>query len=736
MNLFFFHIYPPDLKLLLTQNNLNEFSAIRVESIDTHTLTVVLYYQKQKCHVHLVQLIAMVLAKVKQNAERFLQSQVNQCIITVPSCYSTTQRFAMQNAAMIAGFNVVQIVNDTSAAAITYAAEKNVIQRDHLILIFDVGATSTKASIVRIDGQSIIVKASFGKMTLGGDNFVMRLVRYFTDDFFKKTNINLVEDDTALARLRASCEELKKRLFLVDTVKVTLELFYNGNPWDLELTRSVFESLCEDLFTGMINVLTEVVDQTAVEKSEIERVILVGGGSRLSKLQQDLVTFMDGKEPSRILNQDEAIATGAAYYSSGYFQIKEVNGNGKSFANESNPYVDIEQMQQFLKKVEDDDKALVEYQSELNNLEALCYCYKRELKKRDLVNSEQEFIANYCKETLLWIKNANRNHIALDAVKLKIKQLTEINLKGCPPKIEKEEYNGYEQPRNPSPLHETAKEEFKLPDLYDNDSKIVRAPTNKVIEGGSVSQEKFNELRVVQVPDQQMYDIEQPKDTTTIERITQKDSKYYHIKLYNRAVDAYKKKSYEKAAEIFTKLLNSTGASMYFKVTSLYAYRGVCYYHMQKYQLCLDNFKNAPKTAELEEMSDDAENKLFQIKFREKSLDLSILSQALNKQPANPTLDTIQLICQLYCQRALYNISLKNYDDVINDIYQIMFRIHKNNHLVEQRDEMYEVLKLALKASRLMKYKSDVEATRTQFKYIEKCFKETNQKSFWNCVVL
>lgn len=412
----------------MTQAHAQPGSPVRYYQSDTQHQIIRIDYRNREKDVHLEQLIAILLAKIKQNAKKLLGVSINQCVITVPPCYTAAHTFAMQNAGKIAGFEKVYIINDTSAAAITYAIDNSGLDECHLILIFDVGATSTKASIARIDGHSIRIEASFGQMNLGGDNFVARLVQHFVQEFYARTKVDLYRGHThELMRLRAGCEELKKILSSAKNARQTIEKFYNGEPYELVMTRARFESICAESFQKMINVVKVVFEQTGgtIRKGEILKIILVGGGTRLPKLQDDLRHFMEGKELSKVLNQDEAIAIGAAHFSTGRINIQEVP-RSKDLAARHKPPLNIKRMQQFLKEVDADDKALEQYTAEMNELETQCYTLKRDVTKHDVEKRKQTFIIQKCEETLFWIK-ANRGTATIDTIRVKREQLPNIN---------------------------------------------------------------------------------------------------------------------------------------------------------------------------------------------------------------------------------------------------------------------------------------------------------------------
>uniref|UniRef100_A0A336L9M2 CSON002287 protein n=1 Tax=Culicoides sonorensis TaxID=179676 RepID=A0A336L9M2_CULSO len=289
-----------DLKLFSYKKVFERFSPLQLAS---KSMILVEYLEKE-IPVHSEQLFALLLSKVKQESEKTLQKHFDKCIITIPSCYNCIQRTMMQDAAIISGFEAVQLISDTTAAAITYACEKNILKKEHNILMVDIGATYCQAAIIHIENKSVVVKACAGKEKLGGDDFVCVLMEYFIREYHKSTGVDLTKNQSCLTRLRFGCEELKLMLSTTEHAKLTIESFQNGYPYHLEMKRSQFENLSLGLFNDIDNLIKEVFKRTSVGKDQVEKVVLVGGGTRIPKIQQNLIQYFNGA-PLR-LSREEA----------------------------------------------------------------------------------------------------------------------------------------------------------------------------------------------------------------------------------------------------------------------------------------------------------------------------------------------------------------------------------------------------------------------------------------------
>lgn len=252
---------------------------------------------------------AMVLQKMKEIAETFLGKAVKNAVVTVPAYFNDAQRQSTKDAGMIAGLNVVRIINEPTAAAIAYglnkAGEKN-------ILVFDLGGGTFDVSLLTIDDGFFEVVATNGDTHLGGEDFDNRMMKHFVDIVKKKKNIDITKDQHALARLRKACEAAKRQLSSQLEARVEVDNLVEGVDFSDKITRAKFEELNMDLFKGTLTPVQKVLEDAKLKKSDVDEIVLVGGSTRIPKVQQLIKDFFNGKEPNRGINPDEAVAFGAA----------------------------------------------------------------------------------------------------------------------------------------------------------------------------------------------------------------------------------------------------------------------------------------------------------------------------------------------------------------------------------------------------------------------------------------
>ncbi len=254
---------------------------------------------------------ATVLGKMKQIAEDYLGKNVTHAVVTVPAYFNDAQRAATKDAGTIAGLNVIRIINEPTAAAIAYglndksSGEKN-------ILVFDLGGGTFDVSLLTIADGVFEVVATNGDTHLGGEDFDQRVMDYFIKVFKKKTGKDLRKDDRAIQKLRREVEKAKRALSQSHTTRIDVESLYEGNDFSETLTRAKFEELNMDLFRSTMKPVKKVMEDADMEKKDIDEIILVGGSTRIPKIQQLVKEYFNGKEPSRGVNPDEAVAYGAA----------------------------------------------------------------------------------------------------------------------------------------------------------------------------------------------------------------------------------------------------------------------------------------------------------------------------------------------------------------------------------------------------------------------------------------
>lgn len=253
---------------------------------------------------------AMILTKMKETAEAFLGYKVSNAVVTVPAYFNDAQRQATKDAGTIAGLNVLRIINEPTAAALAYGLDKKAKERN--ILVYDLGGGTFDVSILTIDEGLFEVLATNGDTHLGGEDFDQRVMDYFLKLIKKKHDIDLKSNPRALAKLRREIEKAKRALSTVHSTQVEIESLLDGEDFSETLTRARFEDLNADLFKKTLGPVQKVLSDAGLKKNEIDDIVLVGGSTRIPKVQQLIKDFFNGKEPNRGINPDEAVAYGAA----------------------------------------------------------------------------------------------------------------------------------------------------------------------------------------------------------------------------------------------------------------------------------------------------------------------------------------------------------------------------------------------------------------------------------------
>lgn len=276
---------------------------------------------------------SMVLAEMKQIAEDYLGCDVKKAVVTVPAYFNDAQRQATKDAGTIAGLEVVRIINEPTAASMAYGLEAN-HEGEKNVLIFDLGGGTFDVSLLTIDGGIYEVKATAGDTHLGGEDFDNRMVNHFVDEIKRKHKTDISSNPRALRRLRTACERAKRSLS--DSVQASLEIdaLVNGVDFQSSITRARFEELCGDLFRGTLIPVEQVLKDAKMDKRSVHEIVLVGGSTRIPKVQQLLSDFFGGKELNKSVNPDEAVAFGAAVQ--GF-----VLSGGKSATTESLLVLDV-----------------------------------------------------------------------------------------------------------------------------------------------------------------------------------------------------------------------------------------------------------------------------------------------------------------------------------------------------------------------------------------------------------
>jgi L1 cell adhesion molecule like protein len=253
---------------------------------------------------------SMVLTKMRETAESYLGGTVNNAVVTVPAYFNDSQRQATKDAGLIAGLNVLRIINEPTAAAIAYGLDKKA-EGERNVLIFDLGGGTFDVSLLTIEEGIFEVKATAGDTHLGGEDFDNRLVNHFVNEFKRKHKKDLTSNARALRRLRTACERAKRTLSSSAQTSIEIDSLFEGIDFYTSITRARFEELCQDLFRSTMEPVERVLRDAKVDKASVHEIVLVGGSTRIPKIQK-LVTDFFNKEPNKSINPDEAVAYGAA----------------------------------------------------------------------------------------------------------------------------------------------------------------------------------------------------------------------------------------------------------------------------------------------------------------------------------------------------------------------------------------------------------------------------------------
>jgi heat shock protein 5 len=253
---------------------------------------------------------AMVLSKMRLVAENFIGKDIKNAVVTVPAYFNDAQRQATKDAGTISGMTVQRIINEPTAAAIAYGMDKKGGEKN--ILVFDLGGGTFDVTLLTIDNGVFEVLATNGDTHLGGEDFDQRVMQYFIKMMKKKGDGDITSDKRAMQKLRREVERVKRALSSQPQARVEIESLYDGNDFSETLTRARFEELNMDLFKKTLLPVGKVLEDGDLQKNEVDELVLVGGSTRIPKVQQLLKDYFNGKEPSRGINPDEAVAYGAA----------------------------------------------------------------------------------------------------------------------------------------------------------------------------------------------------------------------------------------------------------------------------------------------------------------------------------------------------------------------------------------------------------------------------------------
>ncbi|KAI1310619.1 heat shock protein 70 family [Xylaria venustula] len=253
---------------------------------------------------------AVILGKMKEVAESYLGKKVTHAVVTVPAYFNDNQRQATKDAGIIAGLNVLRIVNEPTAAAIAYGLDKTDGERH--IIVYDLGGGTFDVSLLSIDEGVFEVLATAGDTHLGGEDFDQRIINFWAKSYNKKNSVDITKDPKAMGKLKREAEKAKRTLSSQKTARIEIESFFEGKDFTETLTRAKFEELNIDLFKRTLKPVKQVLDDAKMTKDQVDDIVLVGGSTRIPKVQELLEEFFNGKTASKGINPDEAVAFGAA----------------------------------------------------------------------------------------------------------------------------------------------------------------------------------------------------------------------------------------------------------------------------------------------------------------------------------------------------------------------------------------------------------------------------------------
>jgi heat shock protein 1/8 len=257
------------------------------------------------------QISSMILEKLKSVAEMFTDSKVTNAVITVPAYFNDAQRQCTKDAGAIAGLNVLRIINEPTAAAIAYGLDKK-SDEERNILIFDSGGGTTDISILTLDEGMFEVKATGGDTHLGGEDIDNILVTHFMEEFKKKNKIDLSKHVRPMRRLKSACENVKKNLSMLSVTSIEIDSLFEGIDFISKITRAKFEDICSDVFKRSIKPIQQVLEDANMNKIDIHEIVMVGGSTRIPKIQELISDLFDGKQLNKSINPDECVAYGAS----------------------------------------------------------------------------------------------------------------------------------------------------------------------------------------------------------------------------------------------------------------------------------------------------------------------------------------------------------------------------------------------------------------------------------------
>lgn len=291
------------------QSDIRHFS-FNVKPGDGEKCLIEVTHKGEPKTFHPEEISAMVLTEMTSIASSYLGEEITDVVVTVPAYFNDSQRQATKDAAAIAGLNVLRIINEPTAASLAYGLDKNQINQN--VLIFDCGGGTFDLSILNIDEGVFEVLSTAGNTHLGGEDFDNRLVDHFVTEFKRKHKLDLKSKAKSLRRLRTACERAKRTLSSSTSASIELDSIMEGVDFYTSITRAKFESLCDDLFRSCISPIDKLLADAKLDKSKINEIVMVGGSTRIPRVQKLLSDYFNGKELNKSVNPDEAVAYGAA----------------------------------------------------------------------------------------------------------------------------------------------------------------------------------------------------------------------------------------------------------------------------------------------------------------------------------------------------------------------------------------------------------------------------------------
>lgn len=283
-------------------------------------------YKDEPATFYPEEISAMVLTKMKETAEAFLGEKVSDAVITVPAYFGDAQRTATKDAGAIAGLNVLRIINEPTAAAVAYGLDNKKDDDDsRKVLIVDVGGGTSDFTLLEIAGGLIEVVATMGDSHMGGEDFDNKMLEHFANEFKRKNKKDIMTNSRAVKRLKIACERAKRTLSSATQTTVELDALFDGIDFNASITRARFEELNMEFFRKCLSYIEKCIVDGKIDKKSVDEIVMVGGSSRIPKLQSMISEYFHGKELCKSLNPDEAIAYGAAVQAAILSGVKDEN---------------------------------------------------------------------------------------------------------------------------------------------------------------------------------------------------------------------------------------------------------------------------------------------------------------------------------------------------------------------------------------------------------------------------